>query len=360
LTFAGSVEQLRLSDDAQKVAYTRRPAIDQPVELRVVNRDGTGDTLLMGPTDFDALYPLGEAIHHDVYQFDFLPGSHILLFNTRSIFEGPGLAKHDDLIRIDTDSLTRTMLLAPGKGGDFTASPDGRFLALVRPGSAGTIVVPGVIEIANPDGTPTGSGVIHYTPVITYSEYAYYAQPVWKPDSSMIGVAIPSPDPLAPATSGETWTMAVGGAPSSLGTISGGFFFLGMANAPLLSPTLDRVTFTRPTATTNVWTLHVADPSGAGETVVATGQFHWQGWSPDGAHFVFGLDAPMNLQLAQASGASGPLGSGTDLRWFNTAEVLYLSGSMGAWTLQRGGIGLPASPLASPAGDFVQFDFVYR
>jgi hypothetical protein len=33
---------------------------------------------------------------------------------------------------------------------------------------------------------------------------------------------------------------------------------------------------------------------------------------------------------------------------------------MGAWTLQRGGIGLPASPLASPAGDFVQFDFVYR
>jgi hypothetical protein len=33
---------------------------------------------------------------------------------------------------------------------------------------------------------------------------------------------------------------------------------------------------------------------------------------------------------------------------------------MGAWTLQRGGLGAPSTPLASPRGDFIDYAFAYR
>jgi len=349
LTFSGSVEQVRLSDDGQKVAYTRRPVIDQPVELRVVNRDGTGDSLLMGPADFDALYPLGGAVHHDVYLFDFLPNNHVLLINTRSIFEGPGLAKHDDLIRIDTDSLARTMLLAPGRGGDFTASPDGRFLALVRPDT---------VELVNIDGSPSGSGVIPYAPVITYSEYAYYAQPVWNPASSMVGVAIPSPDPLASSTTGSIWRLPVGAPASLISTISGQFFRLS-GDVPLVSPALTHVVYARPTATPNIWNLYRASLDGNGETLVGTYN-SWMGWSPDGARFVYSSAGPMSLLVGDLAGGSAPLVTGTDLRWYNPEAFVFQSGSMGAWTLQQGAPGAPPTPLASPAGDFIDYAFAYR
>lgn len=351
LTGSGRVEQVRISDDGAKIAYSRRPVDGAPVELHVVNADATGDTVLLNPSDFDALYPLGGALHHDLYQFDFVPGSHILLLNTRSIFEGPGLVKLDDLIRVDTDSLSRTLLLAPGSGGDFTPSPDGRYLALVRPEA---------IEIRTADAGPSGSGVITYAPVITYSEYAYYVQPVWRADATMLGSIIPSADPLAPTTSGTVWNLPPGAAAGLVSTISGQFFFFGTGTEPLLSPSLDRLAYTRSTTTPNVWNLYIATDVGAGEILVASGDVHWKGWSPDGDHFVFSLGGPLNLQLGDTTGASSPLVTGTDLRWFNSAEFLYLSGSSGASTLQRGGVGLPSSALASPAGAFVAYDFAYR
>jgi len=316
-----------------------------------VNSDGSGDSLLMGPADFDALYPLEGALHHDLSEFEFIPGTHLLLVNTRSIFEGPGLAKHDDLLRIDADSLARTMLLAPGTGGDFTASPDGRYLALTRPDT---------VEIRLADGSPSGSGVIPYSPVITYSEYAYYAQPVWSADSAGVAVAIPSPDPFAPAPTGSIWRLPTGGSAALAGTIAGQFFFFGTGTEPLLAPDLARAAFTRSTTTPNVLSLNIAAADGTGEVLVGTGGVAWAGWAPDAVHFAFSLGDPLSLQLGDVSGAISPLLTGIDVRWFSPTEFLYLSGSMGAWTLQRGRLGAPSTPLASPGGDFIDYAFAYR
>ena len=350
LTSSGFVESVVVSDDGEKIAYTRRPSLDDPIELHLVNADGSGDTQVMGPADFDALYPLSGALHHDLFQFDFLPGTHRLLFNTRSTFEGPGLAKHDDLIQIDADTLGRTMLLAPGSGGDFTASPDGRYLAITRPDT---------IDILRADGAPTGSGVINYSPVITYSEYAYYAQPVWAPDSMSIGAAIPSSDPLAPSTTGSVWRLPVGGSPSLVSTISGQFFLFGTGSEPLLSPDLSLVAYTRPTTAPNIWGLFVASSNGTSENLMASADLSWAGWSPDSLHIVYSLGAPLNLQLGDLSGASTPLTTGTRLQWLNPAEFVYLAGSAGAWSLQRDGIGTAGTTLATPSGDSVDYDLAY-
>jgi hypothetical protein len=194
--------------------------------------------------------------------------------------------------------------------------------------------------------------------VITYSEYAYYAKPVWNPESTMIGLAIPSHDPLAAETSATTWHLPVGGAPTLVATIAGQFFFPSFS-VPLVSADLSQVAFTRPTTTPNVSNLYRASFDGSGETSVGT-YGSWNGWSPDSAHFVFSPDDPMNLQLGDLAGGVAPLVSGTDLVWFDPTQFVYLSGSGGSWALNRGGIGSPSTVLATPAGSFVNFDVAYR
>jgi hypothetical protein len=349
LTSSGLVENVRLSDDGLKIAFTRRPAIDSPVELRSVNHDATGEAVLLTPAQLDALYPLGGALHNDLSQFEFVPGTHDLLFNTRGIFEGPGLAKHDNVLVIDTDTGALDELLAPGSGGDFTASPDGAQIAVVRPDE---------VDLINIDGGNHRVGLVSYTPVITYSEYQYYVVPIWRPDSLEVGLVVPSSDPLTPPLSGTVWRIpAGGGTATSLPTINGQFFLFGVGNRALLAPDLAHVAYTRATVTPNVWDLYTANPDGTGEALVATGDIVWAGWSVDGLHYAYSNGGPMNLQVGTVGGASFPLIVGTDLRWINATDYLFLSGSAGAWTLQRGTLGAGAVPLVSPAGQFVQFDF---
>ena len=198
LTSSGLVESVHISDDGLRIAFTRRPAPDSPVELRAVHQDGSGEVVLFTPAQFDALYPLGGALHNDISQFGFVPGTHEVMFNTRGIFEGPGLAKHDNLLVIDADTgvLTEIFPLAPA--GISPLPQMDRELAVVRPEA---------VDLANIDGSSHQVGLVTYPHIITYSEYLFYVRPVWRPDGSNVGVVIPSPDPLTPPLSGTVWTI---------------------------------------------------------------------------------------------------------------------------------------------------------
>jgi len=46
LTSSGAAEDVWISDDGQKIVFTRRPTVDGPAEIRAVNRDGSGETVL--------------------------------------------------------------------------------------------------------------------------------------------------------------------------------------------------------------------------------------------------------------------------------------------------------------------------
>jgi len=351
LTSSGSAESVRISSDGEKVVFTRRPATDGPAEIRVVNRDGSGETLIAASNTWSDLYAHPDLLFNDLNMMAFIPGTHRLLLNTRGIPEGPGLLKYDDLLMLDADTGTLTTLLAPEAGGDFLISPDGLKAALTGPDSISLITTGGAVLRAD---------AITFAPVITYSEYQYYPIGQWMPDSSAVAFAIPSSDPLAADASGTLWRLPADGGPAvNLATISGGFFFT-QSTFPAVSPDLNWVVFLRETGTPNVRNLLLAHLDGSAETLYTTGGISWSGWALDAAHFAFGLDAPMNLQVGAPGSPGAALATGTKLRWANGTTYVYLSGSSGAWTLMRGSIGAPSVALASPAGEFVAFDLVCR
>ena len=349
LTSSGGADQVLISSDGMKVAFIRRVPIDGQAEIRSVNIDGSGETTLLGPAQFDALYPLGAFLHHDLSSIAFVPGTHDLMFNTRAIAEGPGLLKHDDLLLLDADTGILTTLLSPGSGGDFLLAPDGSQVAIITPTGIGLV---------NSDGTNLRPNLVTYAPVITYSEFQYYAQPVWTPDSGALSVVIPSPEPFAPTTTGTIWRIpADGGSPMNMGTIAGDFYFSQSPGSCLLSSDLTRVAFLRDTATTNIQDLYLADANGSGETLYATGDIQWVGWSPDNIHFIYSLSSPMSLHLGVDSGSPTPIGSCSQLKWIDSTRFLCLSGNYGAWTLMRGEIGGDLTSIVSPSGNFVSYNF---
>ena len=141
----------------------------------------------MALADFAGMKTRREAISAVPSQLEWKPGTHILAFNTRMTFEGPGLFLGDDHRLVDADSGALSLLLAPGNGGDFYYSPDGAKIALTLPEE---------ILVVDADGTNRLS-LLSFPFVITYSEYAYYPPVSWAPDSSFLRAAIPPADPLA-------------------------------------------------------------------------------------------------------------------------------------------------------------------
>jgi len=100
LTTSGNVERVALSTDGQLAAFMWHDLSLDLHELRVVNTVAGTEWVLFSQPDLDAIYPLDGAIHHVPYQFDFIPGIHTVLVNTREIYEGPGLVQNLSLIHI--------------------------------------------------------------------------------------------------------------------------------------------------------------------------------------------------------------------------------------------------------------------
>ena len=140
LTNAGGVGDVKISDDGEIVAFTRGDG------LWMVRSDGMEERQLVSAGEFAALEtqePSGAPeLSVVLNRFDWIPGTHILAFNTRLQME-IGLALNEDLHLVNADTLERTALLPPGEGGEFTISPDGRQFAIVTRGSVSLIRVGG-------------------------------------------------------------------------------------------------------------------------------------------------------------------------------------------------------------------------
>jgi len=346
LSAAASVDGVYLSSDGLRVVYTHRPVADGPAEVRVVNSDGTGDRALLSSVQVGALEAPGSALYTDVNLLQWIPGTHRIFLSTRGQFEGPGLARNDDLFVIDADTGTVTTVLTAGNGGDAHPSPDGTKMAVSRGTS---------ISVCSIDGTGMHSSVISFPAVITYSEYTYDPPVVWAADSSRFGVIIPSEDPFAASPTGAIWMVdGESGAATLVSTLSGIFFL----PSGVLSPTLDRVGYVRAAADPSVKDSYVSAPDGStalhlgsnANTAVLS-------FAPDGQHFAYYVGAPTTVFIGSLGGGTVPIpGSLMRLSWVNNGQFVFSQGTMSSWTLQLGNVGGGASLIASPAGDRTTFD----
>lgn len=348
LAAAGDAFDIRLSDDGSAAAFTRGPDWYNQ-ELWAVNSDGSGLRQLVSQATLTSYITQPDAISARIYQFDFIPGTHDLAFNTQLTFEGPGLFLNDDLRVVNADTSTLVTVLPPGSGGNFYYAPDGSRIGLSTPTQ---------VSLVNPDGSGR-SDVLTYPYVITYSEYLYYPPLVWKPDGSAIRVVIPPQDPLA-ASPDQTriWHLpADGSAPSLLMAVNAVPFFF---HVPAISGDSSRTAYLVEITPGSppILELHLANVDGSGDTVYATGDLQFRGWSKDGLHFVY-TDGSPNPKIGEYGVAPISLGAITNLiglEWVDSSRFLFQNNNGTEFRLWMGEIGLPPVLIDSTPGDRIIFD----
>ncbi|NIO68365.1 MAG: hypothetical protein GTN71_04765, partial [Anaerolineae bacterium] len=286
---------VKISDDGVVVAFMR----GEEGELWAVNSDGTGERQLLSAEDFEAMESDGFEVR--LKRFEWVPGTHIVAFNTRLRLEARDVPA-DDLRLVDADTLEQSVLLPPGEGGEFYYSPDGSQIAIVTTGD---------ISLMDADGGNRRDGVLTYAPVAMYSESDYYAQPAWAADGSSLMVAIPPADPQAQPTQHTTiWHIPTDGTPASLVANIAAF----PEEAVAFSHELNYVAYVEvpqsgiiPTERTQIWLKVMRLENGDWASYPYYGGLY--GWAPNSRRFAFLADTghqTPQLQIGQWSGRTIP------------------------------------------------------
>lgn len=192
LTSVNDGASINISGDGEIIAFTRDG-------LWVIDSDGRNERLLLGNEAFRQMEPKDPGV--ELHDFDWVPNTHMLLFNT-ILSDVRGLSPTDDLYIVDAETMQWKLLRRPGEGGKFFVAPDGQRVAMTTPTQ---------IRLMNLDGS-------NYHVVMEYSvpfpsDYAYYAAPKWAPDSQSLTVPIPPEDFYYTATTSPTvvWRLPIDG-----------------------------------------------------------------------------------------------------------------------------------------------------
>jgi hypothetical protein len=346
LTSVGDVGDVRISDDGQVIAFMRG------LEMWAVNSDGSDVRTLVSVEDIDALTEPGDPDLR-LQSFAWVPGKHVVAFNTRVHME-IGLVLRDDLCAVDADTLEKAVLRPRGQGGQFTYSPDGSQVALVRSGTITLIDADG----GNPREAFT------YTPPVTRSEFQYYAQPVWAADSRSLRVAIPPADLFAePSQLTTVWHVYVDGRHARLVASLDAMSF----DQNAFSPDLESIAYLAQPA-------DGSPGSGAGDLLIthltegATGTYHRQagqfyGWAPDSQHFAFLVRGQYPQAWIGAPGYdpvavhADPAIAAIDVNWVDTDRYLYTTASPESQGLFLGEIDGASTNIVTVDGRSLPYSF---
>ncbi|MCJ7716637.1 MAG: hypothetical protein MUO54_08975 [Anaerolineales bacterium] len=350
LTTLGDVTSVVLSDDGQIAAFVRGSDFIHE-EIGAVNTDGTNLRTLVSLADFTTMIAHPDALSAVPYRMAWAPGTHILAFNTRMTFEGPGLILPDELRQVDADSLALSVLLPPGQAGDFYYSPDGSKIALVKADQISVVDANGSNRI----------DLLSFPIMITYSEFNYYPPVVWSPGSDALGAVIPPHDPLAdPPELTTVWHLPSDGSPpSTLMTLTTVPFFQTIAT---FSPDLNKLAYLTvltpgPPPTVE---LHISNADGTGDVIYGTGDLQFEAWSTDAEHFIFsqGGHNPKIGRLGYPTLDYTGVTLMLSIRWVDETRFLYLNRLSGSWELSLGELGAPIQIIGSTTGDWIAYDFV--
>ena len=204
---------------------------------------------------------------------------------------------------------------------------------------------------------------MNYPAVTTYSEYRYYAMPVWAPDGKSLRLALPPVDPLAkPAQPTSLWRIALDGSqPQQVGSILAVPFF---EQPVVFSPDLraDRVrqrsgaaggkpARAAPGCQRRLRRLGVCQS--------ARRCISWAG-RPTASHFAYALGDTQELWVGSLQETPSQPGGGIDgvqdLRWVDSSRMLFWQASGGSYDLYLSGLQGGRLLLDSVAG-VLEYDF---
>ncbi len=359
LVNSGDVSQAVLSPDGEWIVFTRISTDGIDVSLWAIRFDGSDQKLLVSHTDFMAmpLHPdltdLSSILTVAPHMIKFIPGTHTVVFNIYPQFNAPGFLDNKDLWYINVDTAERRAFLSPGQAGHFYFSPDGTQMALVTPDR---------IDLLNTDGSNRRIGVLNYSFVYTYSEYAYHATPVWSPDSTYLRVSIPPQDPLGdPTAPVNIYHIPTDG---SLATLLTSVVVAPLDNA-VLAPDANHFTYKEQIAdpAENLYSLKFTDLSGSTPVEFTTGSLGFGSWAPDSSHFYFINWNPREYFIGQL-GVPGVIAVDANpvinFSWITSDQFVFIYQSGINYQLRLGTLSTPSveianlgSGLGNPSYDFV-------
>ncbi len=332
LTTTADVSDAAISPDGQLVAFTRTSYDWMHASIWVIGCDGTGGRILVSEDIFNSMNKPDGAISTVPMQMDWIPGTHMLVYNTYPTFEGPGLMPNEDLWYTDADTGSNSAVLTAGYGGYYYISPDGSKLALVRPDS---------ISLMNSDTTNLMQNIFYYTGMPTYSEYAYHADPAWSPDSTYLRVAIPMSDPLAgTAQSITVYQIPADGSASFVVGYFNALSFTGLTFSPDLSKVAYMLPYGEPA--NNMRTLRVANVDGSGDIEIITDQLDLQGWNPNNYDLVYSLWSNSYTYITNIDHNTQQLANhptADRIQWVDGSRFLYMVNDGANWQLYLGTLG---------------------
>jgi dipeptidyl aminopeptidase/acylaminoacyl peptidase len=339
LTDSGGVTDVRLSGDGSVIAFIRRSADFTDAELCAINVDGTNERLLVSADALKALQTNDIAEGIEPHQFEWIPGTHLLAYNTRHIFTEAGFsALNNDLWVVDADTQQQRVSFPAGSGGNFYIAPDGSQIAIAT--TTG-------ISLVNADGSNRRDGVMTLES-ISLVESEYVPAPAWSPDALSLGVVLPPGVPFSePVGESTTWHIPTDGGPAQqLGTfLTSPIPGLG----PRFSPDLSKVAY--PRKVDDVWELHIANADGTGDIVYDDGpNLRFSSWASDSERFAY-VDGQESTRVGQI-GATPILlddvqvASSTDIMWVDANRFLYLMQDGLNWELRMATVGQPSQLLS--------------
>lgn len=302
LTTIEGYTDVKLSDDGELVAFKRDGLV------WVIHSDGTDERLLVSSDDLETIEPTTSDSRLFVFQFDWIPDTHDLLFNTS--FSGYGVSHRDDLHTINADTLGRKSLRGAGEGGIYLISPNGKQVAMVTPHE---------ISLMDIDGTNYRS-LLEYSQIDTGSEYFEYVDPVWFADSQSLIVDIPPRDYKDnPATALKViWHLFVDGSPPvQISQVPAKYRYV-------FSSDFSELAYNE--LKNNVIQTHIANIDGSEDLIYQPGiDMYIETWSPDSEYFILISRYSGQYFLARVGDEPMPLtetGS-QDFLWIDEMYFLY-------------------------------------
>jgi len=309
-----------ISDDGQKIIFYR--AGESNLDLMyVINADGTGEQVLVNPELLSA-FGRGYDKFTALFSLAFVPGTHLLLFNTHQQGnfdpEAAGWLPivGNDLFAVNTDDGEIKQLKEPWQGGNFLAAPNGKWVAVQTLDH---------IDIIDVQGRILRGNLVKYSK----AEEHVIVPMVWTSDSQEL-IVLPSDIPLFAGVPVERniWrypVLAGSGAEIKLTPPV-------VYNVYAVSPDGNWIAyFYSSDATPGLYLGDLRAGTSQRLFPLQLNMGYIEGWSPDNEHFIF-MDDNFRMYVASIHGEISPIDAprGPELAgWIDNNRYLLETGVLG-------------------------------